>query len=199
MNNHFKIISLIGAPCSGKGTLATKLSNDLGFLHISTGDIFRKNILENTEVGKEAKYYVENGLLCPDELGFKIVLDFLKNNNENIILDGFPRTINDYEFLRKNNIVVTKYIILNVPNSVLMKRADSRLIHEKSGRTYNKITNPPKRLYFDDITGEPLIQRNEDQKEMFLKRLNIFNKKTLPLIQLIKINKENVKQVFDFE
>ena len=191
MKNNFKIIALIGAPCSGKGTLAKKLSEELKYEHISTGDIFRKNIIEKTEIGKKAQYYVENGLLCPDELGFEIILDFMKNNTKNIILDGFPRSVNDYNFLKENNIIVDKYYILNVKEEELINRSKERWIHASSGRTYNLTFNPPKKEGIDDITGEKLIQRKEDTPEIFKNRLTVFNEKTQPLINLLKEEKIN--------
>lgn len=186
--NKFKIISLLGAPCSGKGTFAKKYCYENNFVHVSTGDIFRQHINNNTELGKQAQSYVETGLLCPDELGFKIILDFVNNNQMNIVLDGFPRTINDYLFLKENNIEIDQYFYFDIKDDILIERSQSRWIHPSSGRSYHIKNNPPKKEFIDDITGEPLTQRKEDKLEVFLKRLNIFKEKTMPLVELIQKN-----------
>jgi adenylate kinase len=179
---------MLGAPGAGKGTQAKKIAAIYNIPHISTGDIFRANIKDKTDLGLKAKEYMDKGLLVPDELVVDIVADRLKQEDckDGFILDGFPRTIPQAESLDKALISMdTKInyaINIDVPDENIVRRMSGRRACLKCGATYHINYNPPQvKDICDSCTGE-LILRDDDKEETVLKRLDIYHKQTSPLI-----------------
>ncbi|KAH0827162.1 ADK-domain-containing protein [Lanmaoa asiatica] len=178
---------LFGKPCSGKGTLATRLSNKYDISMISTGDLLRQHIAERTDIGRQAEGVVAAGGLLPDEMMLDLItseLDTLKENNW--ILDGFPRTQRQGRlldvFLAKHNIPLNLIVNVDVSDDLLFQRISSRWVHLPSGRTYSTSYNPPKIPGLDDVTGEPLTRRPDDNPETFARRLEHYYTQTSPLL-----------------
>jgi len=194
-----KCVILIGPPGAGKGTQAPRLVNNLGIPHLSTGDMLRAAVAAGTELGKKAKGLMDAGKLVSDDLVNGIVAEALNGDKckNGFILDGYPRTVVQAQFLDKalaeNGRKINYLIQLKVPNEELKVRILGRLIHKKSGRTYHVKFNPPKEEMKDDVTGEPLIRRGDDNEESLTKRLDAFDKQTKPVIDhYIKTNKQSV-------
>ena len=185
------IIIMLGAPGTGKGTVASILSEKLNIPQVSTGDIFRKNIAEQTELGKLADSYISKGNLVPDDVTIKIVEDRLKQDDvkEGIILDGFPRTIKQAEeldkILEKENKKVDMVINLTTPKEEIIERIVNRRVcsNPKCKATYNLKLHPSKVEGICDICGSELVQREDDKSEEAVNlRLETYEKKTSPLI-----------------
>ena len=179
---------LIGAPAAGKGTQAARLVNHYGIAHISTGDIFRANIKNETELGKKAKSYMDQGLLVPDELVVDLVVDRVKQEDcaNGYVLDGFPRTIPQAEALDKALEVfgdkVDYAINVDVPDENIVKRMSGRRACVGCGATYHIVYAPTKvENVCDGCQGE-LILREDDKPETVQKRLDVYHKQTQPLI-----------------
>ena len=179
-------IVMLGAPGAGKGTQADK---KYGLPHISTGDIFRKNIKEGTELGKEAKSYMDAGKLVPDELTVRLLLDRVKNDDcaKGYILDGYPRTIPQAEALDKE---LTKLgekidyaINVDVPDENIINRMSGRRACLKCGATYHLKYVPPKKDGICDECGSELVLRDDDKPETVEKRLKVYHEQTQPLIE----------------
>ena len=180
---------LIGPPGGGKGTQAKLLIEKFSIPQISTGDMLREHIKNDSNLGKEAKKYMNQGKLVPDQL----ILDMMqvrlkeKDCNNGYILDGFPRTIpqaNGLDFLlKKIKQELDKVILLNVPDNIIIDRITGRRLHPDSGRIYHIKYNPPKNIGLDDITNEKLTIRKDDQPETVKKRLMIYHETTKPLIE----------------
>lgn len=174
---------LLGAPGAGKGTQAKWISKEYGLPHISTGDILRQNVKEGTELGKEAKKYMDAGKLVPDELIIGMVKDRLAQDDckNGFILDGFPRTIKQAEELEK---ITDIDAVLNiyVPFEKLIERITGRRSCPKCGAVYHIKYNPPKKEGICDACGTPLIQRDDDKEETVKKRLETYEEQTAPLI-----------------
>lgn len=179
---------LLGPPGAGKGTQAANIVNEYKAVHISTGDIFRKNIKENTELGKKAKEYMEKGLLVPDELVVELVADRLKQDDvkDGFLLDGFPRTVNQAEALDKVleslNGKIDKVINIEVDKSKLVERAVGRRICRDCGATYHISFNPSKIEGRCDVCEGELYQRADDVEETVEKRIQVYLDETQPLI-----------------
>ncbi|HPU43210.1 MAG TPA: adenylate kinase [Dictyoglomaceae bacterium] len=182
-----KAIVFLGPPGAGKGTHAKEISNILNIPHISTGDIFRDAVKNQTEIGKKVKEYLDSGKLVPDELVWAVVEERLNKEDckNGFILDGFPRTIPQAEmleeFLRKNNTVI-KVIYLDAPDELVVERLSSRRICKNCGAIYNIISMPPKEDNKCDICGGELYQRSDDQPEVIKKRLDTYYQETKSLI-----------------
>ncbi len=182
-------IIMLGAPGAGKGTQAKKLAAKYGIPHISTGDIFRANIKNGTELGKKAKVFMDQGLLVPDELVVDLIMDrFAQPDCENgYVLDGFPRTIPQAkaldEALAKNNDAVEYAIDVDVPDEAIVKRMSGRRACVNCGATYHLETIPSKKEGICDVCGAELILRDDDKPETVLKRLNVYHEQTQPLIE----------------
>eukprot|EP00421_Protoceratium_reticulatum_P072263 CAMPEP_0168404750 /NCGR_PEP_ID=MMETSP0228-20121227/24796_1 /TAXON_ID=133427 /ORGANISM="Protoceratium reticulatum, Strain CCCM 535 (=CCMP 1889)" /LENGTH=241 /DNA_ID=CAMNT_0008418375 /DNA_START=52 /DNA_END=777 /DNA_ORIENTATION=- len=177
---------IMGPPGGGKGTISKKLIKDFGFHHISTGDILRAQVREGTELGKKAKEYMDSGGLVPDELIVDMVLKEVKAaQKEHVLLDGFPRTAGQAETLNKA-MTVDVALNLAVPTEEIVKRISGRWMHPASGRTYAYDYNPPKVEGRDDITGEPLMQRDDDKPEAVRQRLQGYADMTVPLLDFYR-------------
>ena len=176
---------LLGAPGVGKGTVAVKLSAAKNLPHISTGDIFRENIRNKTELGKQVTAILDKGELVPDELTIKIIAARLQENDvtsvSGAILDGFPRTVAQAQALDRI-IEVRTSILLSLDNQSIIERLSGRRVHPGSGRVYHVKFNPPKSPGKDDETNEDLVQRPDDQEEAIRNRLQVYASQTEPLI-----------------
>ena len=177
-------IILLGAPGAGKGTQATFLRTKFNIPQISTGDMLRSAVTNKTELGVSAKDYMDRGLLVPDDLiinlvKFRINEDDCKNG---FLLDGFPRSIPQAQAMKDIGINIDYVIGIQVPDEDIIERLSGRRIHLESGRIYHIKYNPPIEEEKDDITGEPLIIRDDDIKETILKRLETYHHQTEPLV-----------------
>ena len=181
-------IIMLGAPGAGKGTQAKKIAAKYGIPHISTGDIFRANIKEGTELGKKAKTYMDQGLLVPDELVVDLVVDRLQQDDckNGYVLDGFPRTIPQAESLdaalAKVGDKMEYAIDVNVPDENIVNRMGGRRACVGCGATYHIVYNPSKVEGICDACGEKLILRDDDKPETVQKRLGVYHEQTQPLI-----------------
>jgi adenylate kinase len=181
-------IIMLGAPGAGKGTQAKKIAEKYGIPHISTGDIFRANIKNNTELGKKAKEYMDQGLLVPDELTCDLVTDRIQQDDcsKGFILDGFPRTIPQAEALDKALTAMGQsmdYAVnVDVADENIIDRMSGRRACLKCGATYHIITIPPKSEGICDNCGSELVQREDDKPETVKKRLDVYHEQTQPLI-----------------
>ena len=177
-------IILLGAPGAGKGTQAQFLTKTFNIPQISTGDMLRAAIKAGTELGKKAKEYMDAGQLVPDEVIIGLVKERITQPDcENgFLLDGFPRTLAQADALKEAGVDIDAVIEIDVPDEEIVKRMSGRRVHPASGRTYHIIYNPPKEEGKDDETGEPLIQREDDQPEVVLDRLKVYHDQTQPLI-----------------
>lgn len=185
-------IILLGAPGAGKGTQAKIISEKLNVPHISTGDIFRANIKGNTPLGIRVKEYMDRGDLVPDELTVEIVKDRLGNSDcaKGFILDGFPRTIPQAEYLdnvlREMGINLDVALQIEVKDEEIIDRMSGRRVCTNCGATYNVVFNPPKVEGICDVCKTPVIQRADDSAETVLNRLETYHKQTQPLIDYYK-------------
>ncbi|MSS64081.1 adenylate kinase [Velocimicrobium porci] len=181
-------IIMLGAPGAGKGTQAKMISEKYGIPHISTGDIFRANIKNETELGKKAKKYMDQGLLVPDELVVDLVVDRLteEDTKEGYILDGFPRTIPQAEALtnalKERNEDIDFAINVEVPDEVIVERMSGRRACLNCGGTYHVVFNPTKVEGICDSCGGQLVLRDDDKPETVKKRLDVYHEQTQPLI-----------------
>jgi len=170
---------ILGKPGGGKGTISKKILKDFPmFTHFSTGDLLRQHVLQQTEIGKEAKKHMDKGSLVPDKLMIQLVLDEAEKEAENgnsLLLDGFPRTMEQAIALAES-VDVDLVVDLNVPNDTIIERISERYIHLGSGRVYNLSYNPPRVAGLDDVTGEKLIQREDDKPETVRRRLEAYEK-----------------------
>lgn len=180
---------IMGAPGSGKGTFSSRLKEKYQIDHISTGDIFRKNIKENTPLGQEAKTYMDKGLLVPDELVNKMVLDTLQNlpaDSKGYLLDGYPRTLDQAkafdEMTKGTANEVNTVLYLDVPNEVLNKRILGRRTCPKCGEIYNIYFKPTKQENICDHCQTELTYRADDNEESLAVRLGEYDRATLPVI-----------------
>ena len=181
-------IIMLGAPGAGKGTQAKKIASKYSIPHISTGDIFRANIKNGTELGKKAKTYMDQGLLVPDELVVDLVVDRVAADDcaNGYVLDGFPRTIPQAEALdaalEKMGEAMDYAINVEVPDENIVKRMSGRRACVACGATYHIEHIPPKTEGICDTCGKELILRADDKPETVLKRLNVYHEQTQPLI-----------------
>lgn len=181
-------IIMLGAPGAGKGTQAKMIAEKYSIPHVSTGDIFRANIKNGTELGMEAKKYMDQGQLVPDELTVKILLDRVAQDDckNGYVLDGFPRTIPQAEVLDKAlteiNDKVDYAINVDVPDENIINRMSGRRACLKCGATYHVVYNAPKTEGVCDACGDALVLRADDEPETVKKRLNVYHEQTQPLI-----------------
>lgn len=181
-------IIMLGAPGAGKGTQAKMLADKYGIPHISTGDIFRANIKNGTELGTKAKEYMDKGLLVPDELTCDLVVDRIKQEDceKGYILDGFPRTIPQAECLdnalESMNDKIDYAVNVDVPDENIIKRMSGRRACVGCGATYHIVYNPTKEEGICDRCGKELILRDDDKPETVENRLKVYHEQTQPLI-----------------
>ena len=181
-------IIMLGAPGAGKGTQAKKIAAKYDIPHISTGDIFRANIKNGTELGNKAKTYMDQGLLVPDELVVDLVVDRVQQDDckNGYVLDGFPRTIPQAEALDKALAAlgdkVDYAIDVNVPDENIVNRMGGRRACVGCGATYHLVHAPTKTEGICDVCGKELILRDDDKPETVQKRLNVYHEQTQPLI-----------------
>ena len=192
-------IIFIGAQGSGKGTQAERLSQTLNICHIASGDLFRKALSEQTVAGLQAKVFLDQGELVPDELTVSMVLERISQPDciPGVLLDGFPRTVAQAQVLDSNlsriGQHIDKAIYLDVPYEELLKRLSSRYICRDHQHVYNTVTRPPKLAFVCDIDGSELYQRADDKGEAVQKRLNIFFKETTRLFDHYKRERKLVR------
>lgn len=179
---------LVGPPGAGKGTQASRLVKDFDLPFIATGDILRQNVADGTELGVQAKQYMDKGELLPDDLIVNLIMDRLKQDDaENgFILDGFPRTVPQAEALDAAMAAaerkLTSVIVIEVPDEELIERLSGRRVNPTTGRTYHVKFDPPKHEGVDDIDGTKLIQRDDDKPETIANRLKVYHDQTAPVI-----------------
>lgn len=181
-------IIMLGAPGAGKGTQAKMLADKYKIPHVSTGDIFRANIKNETELGTKAKVYMDQGMLVPDELTCDLVVDRIKQDDckDGYILDGFPRTIPQAECLDKAldalNDKIDFAVNVEVPDENIIRRMSGRRACLSCGRTYHIVYNPPKEEGICDECKKELVLRDDDKPETVEKRLKVYHEQTQPLI-----------------
>ena len=177
-------IILLGAPGAGKGTQATYIKEEFDIPQISTGDMLRAAVKAGTALGLEAKKFMDSGGLVPDEVIIGLVKERIKEADcqRGFLFDGFPRTIPQAEAMREAGVDIDYVVEIDVPDEEIVKRMSGRRTHTASGRTYHVVFNPPQVEGKDDITGEDLVQRDDDREETVLKRLQVYHNQTEPLV-----------------
>ncbi len=197
-------IILLGPPGAGKGTQAQLISKEFDIPQISTGDMLRAAIKEGTELGKLAKSVMDAGQLVSDELIINLVKERISQPDcaNGCIFDGFPRTIPQAEALAAAGVDIDFVIEISVPDDEIVSRMSGRRAHLASGRTYHVVYNPPKVEGVDDVTGEPLVQRDDDKEEVVRDRLSVYHAQTATLIghyQQVAQSGENAPAYHDFD
>ena len=184
-------IVMLGPPGAGKGTQAKKLAQNLGLVHVSTGDLFRENLKNETELGQLAQQYMNKGELVPDDVTVRMVEERLSRSDceKGAVLDGFPRTPAQAQalaaLLEKFNGEVKVVPHIKVRDDILVERLSGRWMSQ-SGRVYHEIYNPPSVKWIDDIDGSQLYQREDDKPETVQHRIEVYNEQTAPLIDYYK-------------
>ena len=181
-------LMLLGGPGAGKGTQALRLIERYKIPQISTGDMLRSAIAQGSALGLSAKKIMESGGLVSDEIIISLVKERLNKEDckKGFLFDGFPRTLIQANALKEAKIYLDFVIEIKVDDEEIIKRISGRRIHQPSGRVYHNINQPPKIPNIDDLTGEPLIQREDDKEETVRKRLEIYHSQTAPLINYYK-------------
>ena len=177
-------ILLLGAPGAGKGTQAAFIKDKFNIPQISTGDMLRAAIRAGDPLGLEAKKVMEAGELVSDDLIMGLVKERIRQDDcrQGYLFDGFPRTLGQAEAMQQEQIEIDCVVEIVVADEEIIKRLSGRRVHPGSGRVYHIQFNPPQRPGIDDITGEPLIQREDDKEETVRKRLQVYHEQTSPLI-----------------
>jgi adenylate kinase len=175
---------LLGAPGAGKGTQATYICQKYGIPQISTGDMLRAAVKAGTALGVAAKKIMDSGALVSDEIIIGLVKERIAQPDcaKGFLFDGFPRTIPQAEAMKAAGVKLDYVLEIDVPPAAIIERMSGRRSHPASGRTYHLTFNPPKRPGVDDVTGEPLVQRDDDREETVLKRLQVYTAQTRPLV-----------------
>ena len=175
---------LLGAPGAGKGTQAAFVTRNYAIPQISTGDMLRAAVKAGTKLGLEAKRFMDAGQLVPDEVIIGLVKDRIQQPDcaKGFLFDGFPRTIPQAEAMRQAGVDLDYVVEIDVPDSDILERLSGRRVHQPSGRTYHVHFNPPKLPGKDDVTGEDLIQREDDKEATILKRLEVYHSQTKQLV-----------------
>jgi len=177
-------VILLGAPGAGKGTQANIIKEKFNIPQISTGDMLRAAVKAGTQLGLEAKKFMDSGGLVPDEVIIGLVKERIKDADcaNGFLFDGFPRTIPQAEAMKQAGVDIDYVVEIDVPDEEIIKRMSGRRAHLASGRTYHVIFNPPKVAGKDDHTGEDLVQREDDREETVQKRLEVYHSQTKPLV-----------------
>jgi adenylate kinase len=176
---------LLGPPGAGKGTQAGFITSAYGIPQISTGDMLRGAIKAGTPLGLAAKKVMDSGALVSDDIIVGLVRDRLKAPDcaQGYLFDGFPRTIPQADAMKDADVGLDYVLEIDVPDAAIVERMSGRRVHLASGRTYHLTYNPPKVAGQDDVTGEPLIQRDDDREETVKKRLDVYHAQTKPLVE----------------
>lgn len=179
---------LLGGPGAGKGTQANYIKGNYQIPQISTGDMLRAAVKAGTDLGKKAKEYMDAGKLVPDNVIIGLVKERIAEPDcgKGFLFDGFPRTIPQADAMKDAGVKIDAVVDIDVPDEEIIKRMSGRRVHLASGRTYHVIFNPPKEEGRDDVTGEPLIQRDDDKEQTVRKRLEVYHNQTEPLIDYYK-------------
>ena len=177
-------IILLGAPGVGKGTQAKFICNRFSIPQISTGDMLRESVRDGSSLGKKVKTVMEEGGLVTDDIIIDLVKERIERDDckKGYLFDGFPRTIPQAEALAQQNIQIDSVIEIKVEDAQLISRLAGRRVHLASGRVYHIVNNPPKQKNVDDLTGEPLIQREDDKEDTIKQRLEVYRNQTEPLV-----------------
>ncbi len=179
---------LLGAPGSGKGTQAQYLTEKYGIPQISTGDMLRAAVKAGTELGQIAKQVMDEGGLVSDELIINLVKERITQDDcsQGFLFDGFPRTIPQAQALKDAHVAIDAVVEIDVADDEIIKRMSGRRVHPGSGRTYHLVFNAPQQAGKDDVTGEDLVQRADDQEDTVRQRLTIYHQQTAPLMDFYK-------------
>jgi len=178
-------IILLGMPGAGKGTQARFLMEKYGIPQISTGDMLRAAIKSGTPLGAQARSYMDRGALVPDEIVIALVRERVKAEDclRGFIVDGFPRTIPQAEALRRVGIDIDFVLNIDVSDEEILRRMSGRFVHPASGRSYHVVFNQPRVAGKDDVTGDALVQRDDDKEETVKKRITTYHAQTKPLVE----------------
>ena len=178
-------IILLGAPGAGKGTQAQYICEQYGIPQISTGDMLRAAVKAQSELGKKVEKVIASGGLVTDEIIIALVKARIEEEDckDGFLFDGFPRTIPQASALLESNILIDVVLEIDVQDDEIVKRLSGRRVHLDSGRVYHIVYNPPKNEGFDDVSGEELIQREDDQEETVRNRLKVYHQQTKPLVE----------------
>ncbi|MAM70755.1 MAG: adenylate kinase [Gammaproteobacteria bacterium] len=181
-------IILLGAPGAGKGTQAQFLTETYAIPQISTGDMLRAAVKAGTELGKKVKSVMESGGLVTDDIIIALVKERITEDDckQGFLFDGFPRTIPQAEALLDAGIQIDQVLEIHVPDEEIVKRLSGRRVHPASGRVYHLDHNPPREEGKDDVSGEALIQREDDREDTVRKRLEVYHQQTLPLVDFYR-------------
>ncbi len=187
-------IILLGGPGSGKGTQAQFITEKYRIPQISTGDMLRAAVREGSPLGVEAKKVMDAGGLVSDDIILGLIKERITHNDcaNGFLLDGFPRTIVQAEGLKKMGVVIDTVIEIDVSDEQIVSRMAGRRVHMQSGRSYHVQFNPPKVDGVDDVTGDALIQRDDDKEETVRKRLAVYHEQTRPLVDYYAAPEQNV-------
>ena len=178
-------IILLGAPGAGKGTQAQYICEQYGIPQISTGDMLRAAVKAQSDLGKKVEKVMASGGLVTDEIIIALVKARIEEEDckDGFLFDGFPRTIPQASALLESNILIDVVLEIDVQDDEIVKRLSGRRVHLDSGRVYHIVYNPPKNEGFDDVSGEELIQREDDQEETVRNRLKVYHQQTKPLVE----------------
>ncbi len=176
---------LLGPPGAGKGTQAAYIMEKYNIPQISTGDMLRAAVKAGSELGRQAKSFMDSGGLVPDDVIIGLVKERIQENDckNGFLFDGFPRTIPQADALREAGVEIDFVVEIDVDDEEIIKRLSGRRVHPDSGRTYHIDFNPPKTAGIDDVTGEPLIQRDDDKEDTIKKRLEVYHEQTELLVE----------------
>jgi len=180
---------LLGPPGAGKGTQAQLLASHFHIVQISTGDMLRTAIKNNTALGKKVEQVMDSGNLVSDDIIIELVKTRIAEPDcrSGFLFDGFPRTIRQANALREHHIDLDHVINIQVEDADIIRRLSARWVHLASGRVYNLLFNPPKKIGVDDVTDEPLVQREDDRVDTIQERLAVYRAQTRPLLQYYEI------------
>jgi len=184
---------LLGPPGAGKGTQATYIMEKYNIPQISTGDMLRAAVKAGSELGRQAKSFMDSGGLVPDDVIIGLVKERIQENDckNGFLFDGFPRTIPQADALREAGVEIDFVVEIDVDDEEIIKRLSGRRVHPDSGRTYHIDFNPPKTAGIDDVTGELLIQRDDDKEDTIKKRLEVYHEQTELLVEYYSTQAQN--------
>lgn len=190
-------VILLGAPGAGKGTQAQFITSEYGIPQISTGDMLRAAVKAGTPLGLQVKEVMASGGLVTDEIIISLVKERIAQDDcaKGFLLDGFPRTIPQAQAMEEAGINIDVVIEIHVEDEEIVNRLSGRRVHPDSGRVYHVTNNPPRQAGLDDVTGEALIQREDDKEETVRKRLQVYHQQTKPLVDFYKKQESDAKGV----